>query len=262
MQDTWADGDAYEAYIGRWSRLVAAEFVRWLDAPRGGRWLDVGCGTGALTEAVLAGADPESVTGVDPAPAYLGRARALIPDPRATFEPGSAQSLPMPSEAFDAVGSGLVLNFVPDPVKAMREFVRVARPGGIIAVYVWDYAEGMQMLRAFWDAAVGLDPAAKPLDEGTRFPLCRRDALESCLEAAGLAGIQTRAIEVPTAFDDFDDYWAPFLGGQGPAPTYLASLPDGRREQLHERLRDALAPSSDGSVRLTARAWAARGMRR
>jgi hypothetical protein len=118
------------------------------------------------------------------------------------------------------------------------------------------------MLRAFWDAAVDLDPAAKPLDEGERFPLCRREALESCLNAAGLDHVETRAIEVPTVSPDFEDYWAPFLGGQGPAPTYVASLTDERREQLRERLRAGLPASSDGTIRLTARAWAARGMRR
>ena len=138
---------------------------------------------------------------------------------------------------------------------------RVARPGGVIAVYVWDYAEGTQMLRAFWDAAVDLDPAAKLLDEGERFPICHRDALQSCLHSAGVEAIHTRAIEVPTVFHDFEDYWTPFLGGQGPAPTYLASLSESRRDNLRERVRGALPTQADGSIRLTARAWAVRGVR-
>jgi hypothetical protein len=130
----------------------------------------------------------------------------------------------------------------------------------VVAVYVWDYAEGMELIRRFWDAA-SLDPDAAPLDEARRFPLCAPAALEELWRSAGLAGVETRAIEVPTPFADFDDYWRPFLGGQGPAPGYVMSLDGDRRKALRERLRAELPTSADGRIRLTARAWAVRGTR-
>jgi hypothetical protein len=156
---------------------------------------------------------------------------------------------------FDAVVSGLALNFVPSPRDAMAELTRVAAPGGTVAAYVWDYADGMAMLRHFWDAALELDPAAP--DEGARFPLCQPATLADLWRAAGLTAVQVRAIVVSMVFADFDAYWRPFLGGQGPAPGYLASLSVSERESLRALLRERL-PERD--IRLTARAWAVRGM--
>ena len=146
VQETWAVGDAYEAYVGRWSRHVAEEFLHWLDVPAGRRWLDVGCGTGALTATVLAMAEPAQVVGVDPSEGFLAEARARVVDPRATFHAGDAQSLPLLDHRFDVVVSGLALNFVSDPRRAADEVARVTTPGGVAAAYVWDYAEGMSMM--------------------------------------------------------------------------------------------------------------------
>jgi SAM-dependent methyltransferase len=234
----------------------------WLAVPAGGRWLDVGCGTGALASVVLDVASPAEVVGVDPSAGFVATARVRLTDPRARFEIGDARDLPVPSGAFDAVVSGLVLNFVPDPADMVAEMARVARPGGIGALYVWDYAGGMELMRRFWDAAVALDPAASDLDEGPRFEhVCRPDALAELFDAAGLSEIETRAIDVPTRFRDFDDYWTPFLGGQGPAPAYATSLDPDRRDTLRERLRSTLPAATDGAVTLTARAWAIRGTR-
>jgi SAM-dependent methyltransferase len=160
---------------------------------------------------------------------------------------------------FDAVVSGLVLNFVPGPAEALAELTRVAAPGGAVAAYVWDYADGMALMRRFWDAAAALDPAAAEVDEGRRFPLCRPEPLRELWTGAGLAGVDVEAIDVPTVFADFDDYWTPFLGGQGPAPGYAMSLPEDRRAALRESLRERLPVAADGSIRLTARAWAVRG---
>lgn len=261
MTEVWAVAHAYEVYIGRWSSPVADAFVRLLGLPPGRSWLDVGCGTGALTAAVLAAAEPSRVTGVDPAEGFLAHARARVGDPRVTFYSGDARSLPVPDAAFDAVVSGLALNFVPAPEQAVAECVRAARPGGTVAAYVWDYAEGMAMLRHFWDAAVALDPAAADLDEGRRFPLCRPEPLRDLWTGAGLADVQVRAIETPTVFADFDDLWTPFLGGQGPAPGYVAALPADRRAALRDRLHAGLPLAADGSVTLTARAWAVSGVR-
>ncbi|MET8151579.1 class I SAM-dependent methyltransferase [Actinoplanes sp. NPDC049668] len=255
-EDLWQVGDAYEAYVGRWSRPVAREFVAWLDAGAGRSWLDVGCGTGALSAAVLAAA-PARVVGVDRSAGFLSVARDA--DPRVRVAAGDACALPLPDGRFDVVVSGLALNFTGEPARAVAEFARVCAPGGTVAAYVWDYAGGMAMLRHFWDAAVALDPGAAPLDEARRFPLCRAGPLARLWTDAGLAGVGTRAIEVPTMFAGFDDLWRPFLGGQGPAPGYVASLPAGRRVALRDLLRERLPAEADGSIRLTARAWAVRG---
>jgi SAM-dependent methyltransferase len=199
--------------------------------------------------------------GVDPAQPFLEFARSRLRDAEVEFHAGSAQALPCEDEAFDAAVSGLVLNFVPDPPRALAEMRRVVRPGGTVAVYVWDYAGEMQLMRRFWDAAGALDPAARELDEGRRFPICQPERLASLFGEAGLAATASRAIDVPTVFGDFDDYWTPFLGGQGPAPGYCMSLNESRRTALRERLRATLPAAGDGSLSLMARAFAIRGMR-
>jgi len=259
-KDVWASADAYEPYVGRWSRLVARDFVGWIAAPSDRRWLDVGCGTGALSQTILERAAPRSLIGIDPSEGFVAHARRVIGDTRADFRVGDAQALPLENGAFDMVVSGLVMNFVPDMAKAAAEMVRVTHPGGTVAVYVWDYAGDMQMMRRFWDAAVALNPAALDQDEGRRFPVCRPQPLAALLEGAGLANVEVRAIDVPTAFKDFADYWTPFLGGQAPAPGYCMSLSEDDRSALRETIRSALPFSADGSIRMIARAWAARGI--
>ena len=259
--DRWDSGDAYEPYVGRWSRLVAREFVEWLAVPPGRRWLDVGCGTGALSQATLLHAAPSEVVGIDPSPSYVAFASARIDDPRARFEIGDAQGLQAAAETFDVLVSGLVLNFVPQPERAVVAMARVARPGGIVAAYVWDYAEGMQLMRYFWDAAVALEPNAKELDEGRRFSLCNPEPLSRLFLSAGLEDVEVRAIEVPTYFRDFEDYWSPFLGGQAPAPSYAMSLSEERRAELRERIRSSLPSNPEGGIPLSARAWAIRSVR-
>lgn len=258
-KDIWAAGDLYEPYVGRWSRRVAREFLTWLAVPEGKDWLDVGCGTGALSQTITETANPHSVIGIDPSPDYIEYARAHIASPRARFEVGDAQSLPLGAAALDAAVGGLVLNFVPQPPRAVAEMTRVVRPGSIVAAYVWDYAGQMELMRHFWDAAVALDPDAAELDEGRRFPICQPTRLAELFAQAGLAGVEIRPIDVATDFRDFDDYWSPFLGGQGPAPGYAMSLTEERRAALRERIRSALPITKDGSIHLIARAWAARG---
>lgn len=258
-RDVWAAGAQYEAYIGRWSRLVAREFVSWLGAPPDRTWLDVGCGTGALGEVIVASAAPAAVLGIDRSEGFVAHARAHVADDRLTFQVGDAQALPVPSDAFDVVVSGLVLNFVPEPSRMVAEMVRAGRPGSLVALYVWDYAGGMELMRCFWDAARALDPGAAALDEAARFPTCAPEPLESLFAERRLSRITSRAIEVPTRFRDFDDLWSPFLGGQGPAPSYAMSLPEDRREAVREAIRGAVPLAADGSIRLRARAWAVRG---
>jgi SAM-dependent methyltransferase len=260
-REAWAIGAAYEPYVGRWSRRVAAEVLRWLDVPAGAHWLDVGCGTGALARTILDTAVPARVTGVDRSAGFAAYARAKTPNPQACFTVGDAQALPVTDGACDAVVSGLVLNFVPQPARMAAEMARAARPGGIVAAYVWDYAGQMQFMRHFWNAAAALDPAARDLDEGLRFPLCQPGPLQALFEEAGLRSVEVRPVDVATDFRDFDDFWTPFLGGQGPAPGYAMSLSEERRAALRERLRESLPVALDGSIPLVARAWAARGTR-
>lgn len=262
MNDVWEAGDRYEPYVGRWSRLVAREFVDWLSVGSGRDWLDVGCGTGALTRTVLERCEPATVKGVDASPGFVDYARSRVArDGVVSFECADARSLPVPDASVDAAISGLVLNFVPEPARAVAEMARVVRPGGVAAAYVWDYAGRMELMRHFWDAAVALDPAARELDEGTRFPICRPEALAQLFSEAGFSEVEARAIDVPTVFRDFDDYWTPFLGGQGPAPAYAMGLPEERRTALRDRIRSGLPASEDGSIALVARAWAVRGRR-
>ena len=237
---------------------MATRFVQAVGGAEGGTWLDLGCGTGALTATVLAHAAPARVTGIDPSPGFVGHARATIDDPRAGFAVGDATALPLRAESVDNAISGLVLNFVPDPLRAAREMRRVTVRGGTVAAYVWDYAGRMQMIRHFWEAAVALDPAAEALDEGPRFPICRPGGLGEVFRAAGLSDVEEFEVEVPTVFADFDDFWNPFLGAQGPAPNYTAGLPEEARVRLRERLRATLPTGVDGSIALVARAWAVR----
>lgn len=259
---SWAKGEAYEPYVGRWSRGVAEVFLAWLDVPPNRRWLDVGAGTGALTRTIIERASPESVTAVDASASYIGYAKQFTHGARVAFLVGDAMTLQLESERFDVVVSGLMLNFVPEPTRALGEMIRVARRQGTIAVYLWDYADGMELMRYFWHAAGELDPRARELDEGVRFPIANRQPLLDLFGTAGLMNVECSAINLPVLFRNFDDYWSPFLGAQGPAPSYAMSLSENRRCALRDRIRETLPTRSDGSIPLVCRAWAVRGTKR
>ena len=247
--------------MGRWSRELARSFVSWLHVPPGLHWLEVGCGTGALTSGILEVGQPASVVSTDASEPFIAHARAALPDDRVEFLVASADQLPSRAAGYDVVASSLVLNFLPDPTAALREMRARAAEGGTVAACVWDYAGGMEFLRRFWDAAVGLDPAARLHDEGERFPICEPSALDAAFREAGFAEVGVAALEVETRFRDFEDYWLPFVGGPGPAPGYLASLPAERQRDLARRLSATLPRDEDGTIALTARAWAARADR-
>src|SRR5690242_171821 len=235
----WNSGNRYESYIGRWSKLVARQFLAWLDVPSGVQWLDVGCGTGSLSQTILDTASPRSVLGVDASEGYIDFAIKHVKDPRVSFRLGDAQGLPVESASYDAVVSGLVLNFVPQPSQVLSEMIRAVHIGGTVAVYVWDYADQMQLIRYFWNAAVALDKTVLALDEGQRFPLCQPEHLRQLFQnpTHRLENVQVRLIDVDTTFSDFDDYWSPFLGSQGPAPSYAMSLSEEKRVVLREYIR-------------------------
>ncbi len=257
VTDTWAHGDAYERYVGRWSRRVAPAFLDWLELEAGLRWVDVGCGTGALSSAILDLRSPASVVGVEPSAGFLSLAREQLGE-RVTFHQAGAEDLPLPDASADVVVSGLVLNFVPDHGRALREAARVAA-GGTVAAYVWDYAEGMEFMRVFWDAAARVDVAAAELDEAARFPVATAAGLAEAFADAGLTDVHVASLEIPTVFTDFDDLWTPFLGGQGSAPSYVATLDELTRDAVREAVRESATAAGDGSITMVARAWAARG---
>jgi SAM-dependent methyltransferase len=256
--DKWQSGDAYERYMGRWSRLLAPRFLEWLDVPPGRRWLDVGCGTGALCTTILDIAAPSALAGVDPSEGFLATARSQLPA-LVDLRRAAAGALPQADAAVDAAVSALVLNFVPDALAALREMARVTASGGLAAACVWSYADKMEMIRTYWSAALRLGLLAPGQDQGERFPICHPDALASAFREAGLQRVDVAALDITMHFVDFADYWEPFLGGQGPAPAHAMSLSASTRERLRDHLRETMPMQPDGSIVLHARAWAARG---
>lgn len=253
---------AYNGYIGRWSRLIAAVFVDWLGVPREGTWLDVGAGTGVLTHMILQRAAPQKVVGTDLSQSYIDLARQDVVDSRVEFHVLDVNDLASTAEStFDAAVAGLVLNFVPAPLQTVQSMHRLVKRGGAVAAYVWDYAGRMEIMRQFWDAAISIDPTAAAMDSGQQFPLCKPDALRALFEAAALTQIEVIPLDIQADFKDFDDYWLPFLGAQGSVSKYLRSLDDDGKQALTVQLRKQLPIMPDGSIRLTARAWAVKGIR-
>jgi SAM-dependent methyltransferase len=259
MKESWNNAFYYDRFMGRWSNLAAQKFLGWLGGEPFLRWMDVGCGTGSLTGLIVDRAQPQEVIGVDSSYEFVAYARKTVRSPAVKFLAGLAQALPVGSKTMDAVVSGLVLNFVPQPEAAIAEMRRAARPGGLIGVFVWDYPEGMQMLRYFWDAAIELDADAEALDEGLRFSLCSAGRLVPLAQGAGLEQVEVAALEVETIFQNFDDYWQPFLGNVGAAGNYVSSLSEVQREELRLKLERTLPARGDGSIPLTAKAWAVKG---
>jgi SAM-dependent methyltransferase len=257
--DSWTVGSIYEDFMGRWSRRLAAQFVSWLRIPAGVHWLDVGCGTGSLANAICSCANPASVAGADPAEPFIQFARNHSQDARISFVTAGVGDLPRRRGGYGSVTSLLALNFFPDPEVAVREMRSVGARNGTVSACVWDYSGGMQFLRHFWDAAAEVDPTARELDEGKRFHLCHPDRLKSVFRCGGLADVRCVPIEIPTIFTSFRDYWQPFLGGTGPAPAYVASLDADRRAILSRKLEETLPREPDGRIALSARAWAVRG---
>jgi SAM-dependent methyltransferase len=259
MNDAWQSGPAYDRYMGRWSKLIAQKFLSWLAIPPACTWLDVGCGTGTLTRLILERYQPKEIYSIDSSRDFIQEAQQSIPNPSIHYKVGTAQSLEQDSNSIDVVVSGLVLNFVPQPETAVSEMVRVTRSGGTIGIFVWDYMEGMQMLRYFWDAAVDLDPEASEHDEGAIFPVCQEGQLEFLVREAGLKQVEAIKIEAKTVFQNFDDYWQPFLGNVGVASIYTMGLSQKNRRKLEEKLRRSLPIDDDGSISLMAKAWAVKG---
>ena len=258
MKDSWQSGNPYEYYMGRWSKVVADAFVEWLSPKDRMRWLDVGCGSGALSEAIINTYDPEVVIAVDQSESFVHTAQERL-GTRATCKIGDALSLPIDDSSVDMTVSGLVLNFIPTPEKALAEMRRVTTIGGTVAGYIWDYPGKMEFLNHFWDAVIELNPGASDLHEKLRFASSNAEELSAVFIRSGIVDVEVSPIEITTNFADFDDYWKPFLGGQGPAPTYVSKLKSTERDELRDALINRLPKKQDGSIQLSVRAWAAKG---
>ncbi len=255
----WASDDAYEKYMGRWSRRIAPHFLDWLSIPAEANWIDIGCGTGVLSSNILAKCIPRSVVGIDPSEVFVEAARAQVRDSRFLCQQGNGEALSFEDAEFSVAVSGLVLNFIGDKNRAVAEMKRVVSPGGSVALYVWDYAGHMQIMRYFFDTASELDDRAKEFDDGLKAPICRPGPLSNLFKEAGLADIEVSHLDIPAAFDNFDDYWTPFLGGTGSAPKYCISLAQDAQARLREKLRSRLPTGPDGEILLAVRAWAVKG---
>ena len=245
------DAVAYERFMGRWSREVGMTFLDWIAPPKNARWLDVGCGSGAFTELVLNSYFPADIVGIDPSAEQIDHVRGLPLGQRADFRVADALTLPFPDGTFDVVASALVINFIPDRLRALAEMRRVTRPGGLVAGYVWDFASegapnapirlGMRRMGLAAPAAVGTDAS-------------RLDALISLFESTGFQNIESRMVNIAVAFRDFDDFW------QSQTPTYnnigkvIERLPDADRRKLKEAAQDFVTSAADGSVTYPARA--------
>jgi SAM-dependent methyltransferase len=253
------DGDAYEWFMGRWSRRMAPVFLDFVGVQDGQSVLDVGSGTGSVAAAVLSTSQTSRVMGIDASADYIARARERLQSERVTFEQGEAQRLRFPDASFDRTLSLLVLNFIPDATAALREMIRVTRPDGVVAAAVWDYGHGMEMLRLFWDEAIALDPESDARHE-RHMPFSRPGELTRLWREGGLTDVHEVPLTIPLDFAAFDDYWEPFLGRQGPAGAYVSTLPDDRRSQLEHRLRTRLlGAAEDRNIQVNARAWAVKG---
>jgi SAM-dependent methyltransferase len=250
---------AYDRFVGRYSQELASRLVGWVGVEPHWTVLDVGCGPGALATVLAEVVGPARVAAVDPSESFAGACRVRLPD--ADVRVASADALPFSDSAFDATLSQLVVNFLPDTATSLEEMRRVTKPGGKVAAAVWDYAGEMTMLRAFWDAAMEVDPrGAAPLDEGARFGDCNPDALSKLWEAAGFDDVGTAALEVSARYESFDDLWQPFTTGVGPAGAYCAALASEERAALSAAYERRLG-SPRGAFALSARAWTVIGRR-
>jgi len=256
------DGPAYEIFLGRWTRLLAAALIDFAVFPDDGDLLDAGCGTGALATVMALRWPQRRVTGIDIAAPYIDFTHATTALGNLRFETGDLGCLPYADRSFAGTAAQLVLNFVVDPNQAMRELRRVTRPGGVVAAAVWDFRGGLVYQRMFWDTAAVIDPAAGAVrDKLFAAALALPDGLPQLFIANGFAQPERGSLTIRMDYASFDDYWQPLLGGQGPVGTYAAGLAPDLRQRIEAAVRCAyLAGAADGPRSLTATAWAVRGI--
>jgi SAM-dependent methyltransferase len=253
------NAEAYERFMGRWSRVLAPLLLEFANIPDGARILDLGSGTGSLSLEIAARLPHSHILGIDASEQFVAFSRTRVQSPRVQFEVGNAQKLSSSDAAFDAGLSLLVFNYLPDPRAALAELRRVTRPGGRICAATWDYGGRMRMQRIFWDAATSLDDSAQHNDQ-KHMPLCRAGELNSLWHESGLVEVQEVPLEIVMRFSSFDDFWEPILSAQGSAGAYVARLSPPRRTALREEVKRLLPEdASHGAFELRARAWAVRG---
>jgi SAM-dependent methyltransferase len=237
-----ASGDAYDAFMGRYSRLLAGPFADWAGVVIGESALDVGCGPGALTDVLVRWLGAGAVSAFDPSPPFV--AECASRHPGADVRLGRAEAIPFDDDQFDCALAQLVLHFVTDPSQAAGELRRVVRPGGIVAACVWDFEAGMEMLRCFWDAALIVDPNAP--DEARTMRFGRQGEISELLAAAGFAEVEETTLDVSSSYETFDELWAGFLAGIGPAGSFCVSLADDQRARLRRELFNRLGSPAGG----------------
>jgi SAM-dependent methyltransferase len=252
----FSDGEAYERLMGRWSRLVAKDFLNWLDPPHDLWWLDVGCGNGAFTEELIFRCAPARVVGVDPSDDQLAYARTRPGTRMAEFQAGDAQKLPFDDNTFDVAAMALAISFLDDPGAAVAEMARVVRPGGVVATYMWDVSGGGVPVHPIYVAleSMGFMSGRPPNPKASE-----RDAMQRFWKAARLETIETRVIHIPTVYSDFEDFWISNIVPIGPQGKLIATMPTSVREELRLRLRDHLPISSNGGITIDAFANSIKG---
>ncbi len=256
----FSNAESYERFMGRWSRLVAPLLVDFADVPDIGHVLDVGSGTGCLAFAIAERKPRCRVSGIDPSQEYVAYANSRNGfSDRVSFQLGDAQELHFSDASFESSLSLLVFNFIPDPVKALREVRRVTKSGGGVSAAVWDYGAGMRMLRVFWDAARSVDARAEALDEN-HMPLCRAGELSQLWKQGGLEEVHEVPLDITMRFRSFADYWDAFQLGQGPAGAYIRTLDRDKLQTLRGEVKRRLAVTAEEApLTLPARVWAVRG---
>jgi SAM-dependent methyltransferase len=256
--DLFADGEAYERLMGRWSRAAGEIFLDWLDSPPNARWLDVGCGNGAFTEALIARCAPAEVIGIDASEGQLAFARTRPAAGLAQFRIGDAQALPFGDNRFDVAVMALVVTYLSDPGRAVSEMVRVVRPGGWVATYVWDVPGAGTPVHPVYVAMESLGmPAPRPPGAA----VSRRDSVRALWEDAGVESIETRVIRIPVVYADFDDFWDANSVPAGASGQAIHDLSPAAREQVRVRLRDQMRAGPDGRIAYESFANAIKGRR-
>jgi SAM-dependent methyltransferase len=243
-------GDAYDRFMGRYSRELAPAFADFAHVESGQRVLDVGCGSGVLTEELASRIGADHVAGADPSPLLDACAERV---PGADLKRAAAEDLPWPDDSFDAALAQLVVHFMTDVEDGIAEMARVARPGGVVAACTWDFSGGMKLLGTYWESARALEPGAE--SESSAFDEARLDAI---WRGAGLGGVEVDALVVSSRYEDFDELWDTFVLGVGPAGRHLVSQPPERQSAIRAEYVSRLGEPA-GPFELDARAWAVRG---
>jgi SAM-dependent methyltransferase len=260
-KENWDNIQGYEMYVGRWSRALSLDFVHWLNACAALKWMEIGCGTGALTQAIAETYDPSSLLALDKSEAYLTKARENGKLSKVSFLRVDLDSF-LPEGEFDNITSGLVLNFLPHTEKTLRSLMSNLRNGGQLSAFVWDYGGHYQPMRHFWDAAKEVSAVAKDFDTGIKFEICRKEKLISLFESLGLTHVEFTNLERIAMFQNFDDYWLPIASAQGSVTEFISILTEKEKDNLKETIRRRLPIALNGEIKLIINALAVKGVKK